>query len=1020
MSERTREVSLKRPDGTWGGISDMSEMEPSRMGFSTLQNFYHSRDGTELRRWLGSMTLAQPFLGEPLEIIQIIQDTPSGSDTIEVERPHLFLTGTREVYFLDNSVIADGIYTATYVSATEFTIDTVATGSQAGSAASDGRVFIQRSTSPQVLTQADGRPVILGECDPGLQGAVNPTRRDIAAWVASKRMDPDNVETPNYVDSSIADPELAVDTGFQYWPSPTLRLEPEEEKWIVDTQAAGGNNDTSYEEAWRYVYDMELTRRLTADVMNGRVLVAAPGHGCMFDVNVRRTRIPYQLAAKTGAGLRIPEHRRTKALGIPKGAIKEVTLSNSNGTSPFGTTGYIVFCAIGYFDPFTEEFGLPSEIVQSPAITALTQTLEVEHFFPRTLLGEAFSLGAILYCSEPVPASTAPSVLFPVDMSILPADDLNRSIADSAPVSGAGLPPTMPSTVLTLQKPPDIERPFYPQRWPVIEVPPTGASWVRVVRSRMFSGGDAPDVCAVNFFRERWTKNSVIRNSVSVKTFMHTAPALPGGDNYNNDGMANGKIVPSSYLSHNLIFDNSDFNYQAFGLLEYLNPLTSAPYKYNIRWDVNQETLDASPTSHSGHMLKRPDLVSFTEEGFPGVAPGSNRLPVDQFEGGTPTGMARVGDDALVFTDRETRLFNWGAIPRLATSRVVSNQRGLVAPASAVEGPGFTAWISADGPMAFYSGQGLQWIGAGILALWQTFQAQTDGIQGEIQGVHDRDRNLIIWQVTTDYDSTADNATMSKSTCNRLLIWNYVTNAFSLITRPNNARSHCLGALPINDNPTNRKGFRWAPACVMPTGNSAFYEVHAFDEDYQDRATQPLTLTATVASTGTGVFTCADTTGAGVFDEGFIRSPQGKLKWFGKITLLDATTVTLDSTSASWAIGDVMELKVINCSLVTNWLQVGDIGVSQTVRGGTVRLIRNVPRTNITTHTNYMWARFRLEKEDGTIVNFCKNDWGDPVTDGITRFDGSLQSEQFRVRIDVIGNLQVWLKDATVTVAQNK
>ena len=1020
MAERTTEVSLKRPDGTWGGVSDMSEMEPSLGGFKTLQNFYHNRDGTELRRWLGSVTLGRPFLGEPIEIIAI---TPGSVDsTVELERPHLFLSGTRNVYFLDNSVVADGIYTATYVSATELTIPIVATGTQSGSAGADGRCFIQRSTSPQVLTQADGRPVVIGECDPGLQGAVDPTRRDIASWVASKRMDPDDVETPNYVDPTVTNEELAVDSGFIYWPSPTLRLEPEEEDYIVENQAAGGNNDTSYEEAWRYVYNMVTTRRLTVDVMNGRVLVAVPGHGCMFEVNVRRTRIPYQLATKSGEGLRIGEHRRTKALGIQHGSIKAITESESGGNTGWGTG--VVYCAVGFFDPFTLELGLPSMITKSPAIDASTQSIKVEYFFPRALLRESFSLGTILYCSEVVPSGASPAVLFPVDMEILPANDLNRSIADDAGVGGATLPPVIPSTVITLQKPPDITRPFWPQRWPVIEVAPTGASWVKVVRSRMFKGGDAPDVVPINFFRERWTRATANdANAVSFKAKMHTAPTIPTGSGLNNIGMADGDIVPGSYLSHQLLFDNAEYDFQSLSLIRHMDPITSAPYKYTTRFEVDGDAYNdfGSASSESGHLLKRPELVGFSEEGYPGVLPGFNNLPVDQFEGGTPTGMARIGDDALVFTDRETRIFNWGALPRLATSQIVSSQWGLVAPSSAVEGPGFAAWISADGPMAYYVGGGLQWIGSGILDLWQTFQAQTDGLQGEIQGIHDRDRALIIWQVTTDYDSVADDATKSKSTCNRLLVWNYATNVFSLVTRANNARSHCLGSLPVNGDPTNRKGFRWMPASVMPTGHSAFYEIQAFDEDYQDRADQPLELTATLDSAGTGIFTCADTTGAGIFDEAYIRSPRGVLKWFGRVTSVDATTVTLDTTGAVWKSGDIMEVKVITASLVTNWLSYREVGIDQSIRGGALRLIRNLPRANVSTHTAYMWARFRVEKQNETIVNFSKNSWGDPVADGVTRFTtGSIQAEQFRVRIDIIGNVQVWLKDATVMVTENK
>src|SRR5690606_29976615 len=65
---RMAELSI-RQGGRWGGLCDASASLPTMGTFSRLVGCYPSKDGTELRRWPGSIIGARPFLGEAFAIM---------------------------------------------------------------------------------------------------------------------------------------------------------------------------------------------------------------------------------------------------------------------------------------------------------------------------------------------------------------------------------------------------------------------------------------------------------------------------------------------------------------------------------------------------------------------------------------------------------------------------------------------------------------------------------------------------------------------------------------------------------------------------------------------------------------------------------------------------------------------------------------------------------------------------------------------------------------------------------------
>ena len=303
MAQGTREISLKSQDGRWGGLTDTTGILPRISGatFEALTGVYHNRDGTELLRWLGSKEIGRPFLGLLRQIYQVEADTPAaGTARITVGHmwdqtaadnryPHFGPDGsTFNVYIVDSDVIPDGIYAATRVDRYRFTIPVTASGSEAA-AAGTGRCFVQRIDSVHVLTHAGGRPVVLAETSSqDTTGAGD--KRNVGAWVGSRVLDPAAILSPGYPKNELG-AEIAEDDGFIPWPSPTV--EPHYEDWAIlgVTASAGTTGD-------EIVWTMNVLRRLVADVLNRRVLVAVPGHACMFEVNVAREDLLLQMSGQ--------------------------------------------------------------------------------------------------------------------------------------------------------------------------------------------------------------------------------------------------------------------------------------------------------------------------------------------------------------------------------------------------------------------------------------------------------------------------------------------------------------------------------------------------------------------------------------------------------------------------------------------------------------------------------------------------------------------------------------------------
>lgn len=1027
MAQGMRELSLKNPDGTWGGLRDTSIILPRISGatFSELTNCYVNRDGTELRRFLGSQVAGRPFLGMLRQVYQVERNQPTPGNTrvtvahqwdqqdADNRYPHYAPT-TFNVKFADSSVIPDGIYTATRIDKFQFSIPIVASADETAQNGT-GRVFIQRIHSVQALISAGGRAVVIAETAsvyPNNTGDI----RGIASWVASRVLDPTNVLDVGYPRNTQGG-ELAVDNGFISWPAATV--EPHYRDWKTVENKTPGENDLPQ--------TVDFLRRIVADVLNRRVLIAAAGHACMFQVDVAREDIPLQLAEEgtgnTSGGTQegersswVANHRFTKALGIPRGV-----LHSANFTSG---SEQCMFLAAGYRDPISGEVGLPSvvEEIFLDSVSSVTVTV----YTPRNALTETYGLDIVLYVSEAAPQAEA--VLFPFSQQQLREDEQVQ-----LDITGADLEvrPLQQLPAVVLGPSLNVENQVDPRRFPILEQMPRGAAWVRVVRARMFAGGDAPRNVSggigLRAGMQQVSVEGVLRNAVEFGTINTPSWSFIGM-------RADGFVLPSGYEGSRLsLYDYVNtadgFGRMVIGMLgRRLNDpdwptSTSKANTILFEYDSGRNPVTFPTNEVQGNLQTQPELVQVSEEDVPGVVPATNSLPVDTLDGRTTTGMARIGDEGLIFTDRSTHIFQWGLLPRRATSRVISTQYGCIAPASAVEGPGFVAWLSHEGPM-IYRGGGLRWLGAQIVDLWRSFLVESDGLMTNAQGIHDRDRTLIIWQLTTQYDSNVSDAEKSKTTNNTLLIFNYATETFTVSRRGLHAQTAAVGMLPIAKQ--NESSFQWSPAFVARPDGDPDYPIYTMSEELLDRTGTPIQFVATAdRAPGSNTFVIgSQPVGPGQLDDAFIYGPDDTLRWFGTVAGTSAQGIDLNNffteapfttEGAFWKAGDTLENQVIHMKAQTNVLRAGELSKEINIRGVNLRL--ELFNEDEAQYKVRAWARVLITNEDGKVINMGRSPWGDKIESGVNRYkSGYLKANNFVVRVDLVANVQIRLQDIALEV----
>jgi hypothetical protein len=967
------------PRGVWPGLSDASAQEPT-LGFARLSGCYHGRDGTELRRWPGSRVAARPFCGQAYGIAAATGD--SGGVVIEVTTPwpsHYAIDGAQYVHIAGNEDIPDGSYLAIRESDLELRLPTLL--DLPGTLATNGHIWIKRLAVAHALVSAEGRPVVVAETAVWVDEGTE-VRRNVGCWVGSKLLDPDDPEGPGFPAAS------GDDEGFQLYRSPTM----------LQFSAVEGEAN---------IWGMDVRGRIAADMLNGRVCLAVPGHGHLWQADVTKSQAPRRYPEDPD----VPDHRVTRCLGIPQGILQAAMDLPGIYEDGF-VEGTIIWVAIGYRDPLTGEVGLPSRTVrwragaQMPGHALYALRLQVHS--PRSVLLETHGLEVVVYAAHGDEDEEPP--LEPVHVTWrnpIPGVFGNRP---NARPPEDDLPRIFPLDLIVLSEEETPKTPVAPGFVPLFELMPTGASIARVVKARLWSGGDIGT-----------SRDDVVPTTVRTahgtgplgedERYVAHADAAAAGSTF-KDARAARYRMPSGYGGHELSLQDVDNALLQARMAFKTNPVVAL---HRDAWVYEADVPNTPEVEKPAWLHLQPHVLSYTEEAVTSASPGINRVPIDRIAGRRPWGLGRLGDQAVLCTDREAHLLAWGAHPRQVATVTISNDHGCIAPASMVECPAGLVWLSHDGPVGM-SGGGVQWLGREIRSLWETFLRGVDGLMWFAQGWYDPVRQIVCWSLRGPDDvsgaweaaQSAPFAAPRKVPGDLVLAWHYPTGGFSLVRMDGGREVVSSAAMPVRGGTVQ--------ACVMhgPSDTASDTPIYLLDDDAADRVDEPTTFVAEVARTaGDSSFRGGSTLDSPLApgDEAFVRSADGRtLRWWGAIAAKFADGYELHGADgATWQAGDVLVGRVIHMGFTTHRMRLRPDDGLAIAAGVTLRFdLRGA------THA---YARVLVIDQDERMVSMTAGTWGERLAGSSATFArGKLSAQEVAVEVDVIADGAVSLKSADLDV----
>lgn len=1088
MSNDSREISL-RGAGPWQGLGSVSTMLPGPVTFRNLEGIYFNRDGTEMRREPGTRLAGRPFPGQSF-VIQ--ENQAKGNPTAGEVR--VVLQGvnynTRGVdchmgddiaedyvtYIYGHPQLPDGYYLGTRVFDRRTLRILVPEGVTVDAHDFDvegyiGSLLLERKGHLHgLLSGRQNKTVAIYSANYPIEGAdgdslgVFQDRVNVAAVVGNKPLDfddPEEPRPPKVLELSTA-PGFTVygpEEGFIFWQGITAMP--------YDRDGIGLTNTKMLEPfGWEYNID----RRMGTTQTEGRVIVGVPGCGVLFQVDTDSTRNNWYLRPPFYD--QNPDGRIVKMLGIPRGRMRGVTILTDAAKG--GITGPLDFnVAVAYYDPMTGEVGLPSETFRVRVSAGANKYLAFSIYRPRAALLESAGLGALVFMSAGVdPADGDPGEMFPVLQ--LPGATPNEDCS-FYDFSIGGLESNLYPEVYA--SPTEEDRTF-PGYLPAIENHPAGGVLVEVARNRLFWA--APQGEWFNFYAQWETYTPVGSVDLRFKRiflpydgFFGQADTLtksPNGDIY--PPCAYGR-VPDSYIGHplnlrdrtvqrasgrfvgcintrNLVFEPNVAQTTDYPLMEEIDfyPRFGDNVAGSNAGLQKSWTTDINTDDFSEFVIKTNiDNIGFSEEGFAGVSAGLMRAEVDVSDGDEVTGLAKVGDNMLVMTQRTTQLYTWSGMPNTQGKQTVSTVFGCISPHGIASGAFGTAWISQQGPVLF-DGAGIQHIGNQITEFWDTAvdKDTPQQVLGNITAAVDEYRQIVTWTLRTNTYDGEDLPTEIDKACgdnNIILVWNYATNQFSFFRRDKNSMPTMLTYLPFADG-RNR---------IVEGGIRGFslenqYDLWGWDEDAAFLRETPTELDCAVANTDASIANNIfrsiltyldpadpaatprpyDVTG----EQCMILTPdRQEVLFYGKLSSVTETPIGpppnppeqayLDyavevingkpNEASVWPAGARYIGGVFLMRMETNRIRFGGVGLDCTVQGVAIRA--KVDGDNC-------FVRVQVSDDEGRS-QLLTGPWGDKMVTGTKRFwMGNFTTDDIVIEIDIITDGQVAIKDIGLEVLPNE
>lgn len=988
MSDGRSVLSLKGDSPVWRGMSDTTGIAPAPGTFEVLEGVVVSRDGTDLVPDLGAQLSGKPFYGQAFSIAAIVVGVGITTITLDATAARDDDAYLPAVFYALFHVTG---YGTTPIVGTKTGVNTFTVPVEFTSASLTGYVLIQRVFMEHAMASVDGKPAVVIETSV-YDEPTDDTYRNLATAVCKTPLSTTTPPTPGKPDGT--------DANFVLWPSPTM------------TALNDCDYGTDTGVTLRKLRHYDIQRRMHVDSLNGRLLIAVPGLGIMFEANVRNH---FQtLSTRPPLHSSWPDSRWTKALGLQRAPNHGIPVTASNGGS-LTDDSYYTF-AIGYYNPATGEAGVPSPpFAIYIADLATDKTLNVKAIYPRGALLEQMGLQIVLYAGLPTPGPSSDAnyqlalaaELFPIEHwgPFTSANELSLLATDASTA-------TYYTFVVTTV--PSVESQVSPKRFPVMELPPAGASWVKVAKGRMLSGGEMPEWWDMNawpiaFQKLGFTGALDLEYMLTIPSMWNEISAVP------TSGPCAMSQWPTTFGGRQIAEINTA-NTTRYGLDEGpVNQRVTAvtplgPHTHQIDFRVNNTGNSDFDVDHDAtyRVFTPQERVSVSEEGYPGVCPATSQLPVDALVSpGLTTGCARVGDQATIFTPQQTHLFSWAAMPRFPASNVISNSHGGASTHSIVEGPGFAAWLSMSGPCT-WTGGAVRWAGDRLATFWNTVKRDSNGMVICAGASVDLSKTLVIWAVltntTSDWTAATTDTLKHKVPCDTLLCWNWTADAFSVQRREDVREITALGTMPYDD------GTLKPTISCLGIEHGVYFPLYALDGSVERAsAVDEITLTAD-RNPANSTATFSDTVYFGLGDYAFVRSPDGETcRWLGQlggVTSVATTSLTLgqasaDADGAVWYSGDTLVVGGPHVLMRTHRLHLGDLG-------GGVAADALVIHADI--EASHCYAKITFILPDGT-ERALKPSWGQRLLNGSTRITGLAVGDDVAIEMTVVADGWFAIKD---------
>jgi len=555
---------------------------------------------------------------------------------------------------------------------------------------------------------------------------------------------------------------------------------------------------------------MGLNYRLVPHVAGNRLILAAPGHGCVLQAPV--VTPPSFTGSDTADGIGAlgnSLYDRPRSLGIPKATCWEdpdKVLANTfhsftaadpasnpdrvfGGTTATARNGIYQF-KFAYLDESTGEMGLCSEpIVVSSVGSALNrQGFQFWIYYPGYLMHECLATAIVVF------RTTRNGKDFYYDRTISMAGGQSTLGTPGAVSARYGLTPETTTTeffhhvhyqALYMSDAALVaQEGTVPE---VIEQMPMGCKASRTIRGFTFFGGALGDAGS----RKEMFKGSAtfeyhpgglldsIYPQIDEITFAFstdvTAPIPSPFEGVETFTFQGSRSIPPAYEGQ-LLVSRSLFPWPRKEVLlnklgntnaRFLNAANEQEGRFpDVRYQItetplsiDQNYLDSTVRNKTAFLKLPRARLQVSEPDNPHITPATNTIVLANEIDDDIEGIGDAGGQAVICTQAKTYVIGFSQSPIGVQPEVASERFGCIAANSMVSFEGGCAWLSDRGPVAIMGGQ-VVWIGEPIADLFSGENAlylrDGDGMMRHSWACHDAERSLLYFGVFSDRNEGTD------------------------------------------------------------------------------------------------------------------------------------------------------------------------------------------------------------------------------------------------------------------------